>query len=305
MNWERFFTTPPPATAWDLGAADVAVVHRTGQSEFHCAAEDVPVGTFEVGPVGLQAVDREAITPVLTRLKGAAEGTSTAAVIVPTRWMRAFLLDADRLPRKDSEVQDVFRWRLKKLLPVAPTELRLSVVRLPEIEGRRQVLVLAGIERAVSALEAAFVSIGIHPGLITTRLFALVPRLSSGDRPVLVIQLERSFLSLIFLVSGTPRLLRTKPLSPMAAVGESIVRELRLNLEYIRDKIGFGGEIEVKLVCDDAALDADVRRWMADQNHLAPYVGPAPPSCGPTAVASRLGAARLTPGLAVVTGEVR
>ncbi len=55
MNWERFFTTPPPATAWDLGAADIAVVHRTGQSEFHCAAEDVPAGTFEVGPVGLQA----------------------------------------------------------------------------------------------------------------------------------------------------------------------------------------------------------------------------------------------------------
>ncbi len=305
MNWERFLTSPPPATAWDLGANEVAIIHRTGPGEFHCAIEDVPPGAFEVGPVGLQAVDRQAIAPVLTRLKGAAEGTSTAAVIVPTGWMRAFLLEADKLPRKESEVHDVIRWRLKKLLPVAPTELRLSVVRLPEAGGRRQVLVLAGIERAVASIETIFNTIGIQPGLITTRLFALVPRSSLSDRPLLLIQLEPAFLSLILLVGGTPRLLRTKPLSPMAAVGQSIEREVRLNLEFIRDKIGLGGEIEVKLVCDDAALDTELRRWMAELPQLAPFVGPPTPPCGPSTVAGRIGAARLAPALAVVTGEVR
>ncbi len=305
MNWESLLTSPPPATAWDLGGEDVAVVHRTGPGEFHCAVEDVPEGAFEVGPVGLQAVDREAVAPVFTRLKGAAEGTSTAAVVVPTSWMRAFLLEADRLPRKENEVQDVIRWRLKKLLPVAPTELRLSVVRLPEVGGRRQVLVLAGIERAVASLETTFNTIGIQPGLITTRLFSLVPRTSSSDHPLLLIQLEPAFLSLMLLVGGTPRLLRTKPLSPMAAVGRSIERELRLNLEFIRDKIGLGGEIEVKLVCDDPVLDGELRRWMGELPQLAPFVEPSPPPCGPSTVAGRLGAARLAPALAVVTGEVR
>ena len=305
MNWESLFTSPPPATAWDLGRRDAAVVHRTGPGEFHCAVEEVPEGAFEVGPVGLQAVDREAVAPVFTRLKGAAEGTSTAAVIVPTSWMRAFLLDADRLPRKESEVQDVIRWRLKKLLPVAPTDLRLSVVRLPEVGGRRQALVLAGIERAVASLETTFNTIGIQPGLVTTRLFALVPRTPSSELPLLLIQLEPAFLSLMLLVGGTPRLLRTKPLSAMAAVGTSIEREVRLNLEYIRDKIGLGGEIEVKLVCDDPVLDRELRRWMAELPQLAPFVEPPPPPCGPSTVTARLGAARLAPSLAVVTGEVR
>jgi len=305
MNWERFFTSPPPATAWELGAAEAAVIHRTGPGELHCAIEDVPPGAFEVGPVGLQSLDRKAVAPVLTRLKGAAEGTSTAAVIVPTSWMRAFLLEADRLPRKENEVHDVVRWRLKKLLPVAPAELRLSVVRLPEVAGRRQILVLAGIERAVASLESAFNSIGIQPGLITTRLFALVPRSQVGDRPLLLIQLEPAFLSLVLLVGGVPRLLRTKPLSPMAAVGESIVRELRLNLEYIRDKIGFGGEIEVKLVCENEPLDAELRQWLAVQPEMGSFVETQVPPCGPSAVVNRLGIARLASAVAVVNGEVR
>jgi len=305
MNWERLLTSPPPATAWDLGVTDAAVVHRTGQDGLHCALEDVPPGAFEVGPVGLQAVDREAVAPVLTRLKGAAEGASTAAVIVPTSWMRTFLLEADRLPRKENEIHDVVRWRLKKLLPVAPAELRLSVVKLPEAAGRKQIVVLAGIERAVASLESAFNAVGVQPGLITTRLFALIPRTPTGDRPLLLVQLEPAFLSLILVVGGVPRLLRTKPLSPQAAIAPSIVRELRLNLEYIRDTIGFGGEIEVKLVCDDGLLDAELRSWIVEQDVISPSVDKPLPPCGPSAIVDRLGAARLAPAVAVVNGEVR
>lgn len=305
MKWERLLTSPPPETGWDLGAADAAVVHRTGPEELHCAVEEVPPGAFEVGPVGLQAVDQEALAPALTRLRGAAEGTTTAAVVVPTGWLRAFLLDADKLPRRESEVHDVIRWRLKKLLPVAPADLRLSVIRVGEAAGRRQVMVLAGIERAMASLESTFKAIGIQPGLITTRLFALVPQPTPGSRPVMVIQLEPGFFSLILLIAGTPRLLRTKPLSPTAAGGESIVRELRLNLEFIRDTIGLGGEIHVKLVCDDPTVETDVRRWVAGQHQLAPFVAPLTPPCGPSTVAGRIGAARLAPAIAVVTGEVR
>jgi hypothetical protein len=305
MNWEKLLTSPPPETGWDLGKAEAAVVHRAGPEELHCAVEDVPPGAFEVGPVGLQAVDREALAPALTRLKGAAEGTTTAAVIVPTGWLRAFLLEADKLPRRESEVHDVIRWRLKKLLPVAPTDLRLSVIRVPEAAGHRQVVVLAGIERAVAALEATFNDIGIQPGLITTRLFALIPRPTVGSRPMMVIQLEPGFLSLILLIAGTPRLLRTKPLSPTAAAGESIIRELRLNLEFVRDTIGLGGEIDVKLVCDDPSVETEVRQWVDGQTQLAPFVTPLTPRCGPSTVANRIGAARLAPAVAVVTGEVR
>ncbi len=50
------------------------------------------------------------------------------------------------------------------------------------------------------------------------------------------------------------------------------MRELRLTLEFVRDKIGLGGEIEVKLVCEDPVLESELRRWMAELPQLAPLV---------------------------------
>lgn len=305
MNWERFLTSPPPSTGWVFDSETVAIAHRSKTQEIHCAAEELPAGSLDVGPVGLQAVNDDALGPVLARLKGAAEGTDSAAVIVPTSWLRSFLIDVDRVPRRDDELQDIVRWRLKKLLPVPPAELRLSVVRLPEIEGQRRVLVMAGIERAIGAIEACYATIGIEVGLITTRLFALVPRLVGETAATLVVQHEESFLSLLLLVDGTPRLLRTKPLARSDVNLTVVLREASLTLGFVRESIGIDGEIEVRLSCEQPEMDASLRTWLADQSGLVPATETTAPPCGPTTVVDRLGAARLAPALAVVSGELR
>jgi hypothetical protein len=305
MNWERIITSPPPSTGWVFDSEMVAVAHRSKTQEIHCAAEDLPAGGVDVGPVGLQAIHDRVLEPVLARLKGAAEGTETAAVIVPTGWLRSFLIDVDRLPRREEEVHDVVRWRLKKLLPVPPAELRISVVRLSESEGQRQLLVMAGIERAMAGIEASFASIGVEVGLITTRLFSLVPRLAGETAATLVIQHEESFLSLLLLVGGIPQLLRTKPLARPDGDGTAVLREATLTLGFIRESVGVDGEIAVKLNCERSEMDTIMRGWLAEQTDLVPAVEPAGMPCGPTAVANRLGAARLAPALAVVSGELR
>ncbi len=305
MNWERLITSPPPNTGWTLGATDAIVVHRTKGGELHCAAEELPDGGFEVGPVGLQAMDSEVVVPAFARLKGAAEGAQTAAVIVPTGWLRSFLIEIDRVPRKESELHELVRWRLKKLLPVAPTDLRLSVVPLPETGGKRPLLVMAGVERAMAAIEATFSSIGIEVGLITTRLFAIVPRNAGANRPILVIQHEESFLSLLLLSEGVPRILRTKPLAADGDSRGTVLRETGLTLGFIRDKLGVEGPIEVKLSCEDPDLDAQLRDWLAAQEGLAPAPDGVVPPCGPTTVASRVGPVRIAPAAAVVMGELR
>ncbi len=305
MNWERVFTSPPPNTGWVLGATDAVVVHRAAGDEIHCAAEDLPTGAFEVGPVGLQSVSKEAVEPAFARLKGAAEGARSAAVIMPTSWLRSFLIDVDRPPRKEDELRDIVRWRLKKLLPVAPTELRLSIVRLPEVDGQKRLLVLAGIERAMDAIESAFNAIGVEVGLITTRLFALVPRGAGTVRPSLVVQHEESFLSLLLLTDGVPRLLRTKPLALADRSPATVLREIGLTTGFIRDSLGLKSEIDVKLTCENPVVDAELRNWMAGQDGLAPLAEKAMPPCGPTTVVDRVGAARLAPAAAVVSGELR
>jgi hypothetical protein len=305
MNWQQLLTSPPPNTGWLLDSDLGAVIHRDAKGEFHCAAEALDPATFEIGPVGLQAVDEEALKAVLARLKGAAEGARTAAVIVPTGWLRSYLIAADRLPRKQDELLDVVRWRLKKLLPIPPTKFRISVVRLPEADGQRHVLCMVGIERAVAAIESSFQEVGVEPGLITTRLFAVVPREAPVDRPSLIIQHEEAFLSLLLLADGVPRLLRTKPL-PIADDGAgTVLRETGLTLGFIRDSLGVDGDIEVSLTVTDSDLDAEMRHWLAQREGLVPAQDLSTPPCAPTTVVDRLGAARLAPAMAVVLGEVR
>jgi len=305
MNWERLITSPPPATGWVFDSEMVAVAHRSKTQEIHCSAEDLPAGGLEVGPVGLQAIHDDKLAPVLARLKGVAEGAETAAVIVPTGWLRSFLINVDRLPRREDELFDVVRWRLKKLLPIPPTELRLSVIRLPESDGQRRLLVMTGIERAMAAIEACYSAIGIDVGLITTRLFALVPRFAGVALPTLVIQHEKSFLSLLLLVDGIPRLLRTKPIPLSDGDGKAVVREATMTLGFIRESVGVDGKIEVRLNSERPEMDTMMRSWLADQKDLVPAAEMVGPPCGPTTVVNRLGAARLAPALAVVSGELR
>ncbi len=305
MNWDRLVTSPPPSTSWVFDPDMVAIAHRTKTQEVHCAAEDVPGGGIEVGPVGLQSVRSQVVTPGLAKLKGAAEGARTAAVVVRTGWLRSFMLDVDKLPRREEELLDVVRWRLKKLLPVPPADLRLSIVRLPEADGRRRLLVMAGIERAIASVEACFSEIGVEVGLVTTRLFALVPRLSGDAPPFLLVQHEEGFLSLLFLIGGVPRLLRTKPLPAGNGDGTAVVREAAMTLGFIRDALGVDDEIGVKLSCERSEIDAVLRGWMNRQDGLAPAPEQARPPCGPTTVVERIGRARLEPALAVVSGEVR
>jgi len=305
MNWERFLTSPPPSTGWVFDSEMVAVVHRSKTQELHCAAEDLSSDAVDVGPVGLQAIHEEVMAPVLAKLKGAAEGAGTAAVVVPTGWLRNFLIDVDRLPRREDELLDVVRWRLKKLLPIPPTELRLSVVRVPETDGQRRLLVMAGIERAMAAIEACYSAIGVEVGLITTRLFALVPHLTENTIPTLVMQHEESFLSLLLLVDGVPRFLRTKPLPSNDDGGKTVLREATLTLGFVRESMGVDGEIAVRLNSERPEMDSMMRVWLADQTGLVPAPEAVGPPCGPTTVVDRLGAARLAPALAVVSGELR
>jgi len=305
MNWQQLLTSPPPNTGWLLDNDLGVVLHRDSKGELHCAAEALDAATFEVGPVGLQAVDEEALKAVLARLKGAAEGARTAAIIVPTGWLRSYLIAADRLPRKQDELLDVVRWRLKKLLPIPPTEFRISVVRLPETDGQRHVLCMVGIERAMAAIESSFQEVGVEPGLITTRLFAVVPREAPVDQPTLVIQHEEAFLSLLLLSDGVPRLLRTKPLPVVIDGDETVIREIGLTLGYIRESLGFDTDIEVRLTVANADLDAEMRSWLEQREGLVPANDVSTPPCAPTTVVDRLGAARLAPAMAVVLGEVR
>ena len=117
-------TLPLSTTCWVVDGAIVAALKRDSKGGVLWAAESATDGVFEVGPVGLQSVDREKLAALLSSLQPRIEGATRAAVVLPSGWTRTYLLDFDDLPRGQSDLDQVVRWRLKKLLPVKPSELR-------------------------------------------------------------------------------------------------------------------------------------------------------------------------------------
>jgi hypothetical protein len=303
MNWKKLLTSPAPNTAWLLDDDVVAAVRRDGDGSLHCAVEAMPQGTCEVGPVGLQVVDRGRLTAALGAVQGRVDGARRAAVVVPTGWVRAQLFHFSDLPRKLSELDQVVRWRLKKLLPVLPSELRVSAIPHRAIDGQRPLLCMVGVERAIASLEASFSAVGVEPGLITPRLFALASGVDGGRR--LVVQQEEDFLSLLLAVEGVPRLVRTKPLAGSAGVEPSVVRELQLARLFIRSDLGVTGEMRVVLSAANTSVRDALDQWLRGEDGFAlePPVDH-PPLLDPDIVRS-LGDARLAPMLALAQGGDR
>jgi hypothetical protein len=306
MNLVELLTSPAPATGWSLDPAMAAVVRRHAKSELRCAAAELPAGVFDVGPVGLQAVDEDALRPVLGRLHDEVEGSKRVSVIVPTGWVRTHLLEFEQLPRRQAEIHELVIWRLKKLLPVPPASLRLALVPVPQRadDDTRRLLVMVGVERALAALEAVFEAVGASPGIITPRIFAAVDNRTDTQR-LLVIQQERGFLGLILLLDGAPAVIRTKPL-PMHdwAVVE---RELGLTMGFAARTFDLDDGVAVVQTVEDPNLADRVRSWVDAADGLTPVDAGAelPSRLDGTAVRDRAGGVRIDPLVSAVSGGLR
>jgi hypothetical protein len=293
----------PTSSAWLLEAGAVTAVRRERKGDLVCSRVALPAGVVEIGSVGLQGIDAPRLAELVRPLQERVGGSRRAAVVIPTAWVRTHLLDFDHLPRRGAELTEVVRWRLKKLLPVAPAELRIALVPIYG-EGSQQVLCVSALERSLADVEAAFASVNVEPGLITPRLFALARRTLPGGEPRLVVQHEQGFLSLLLTVEGRPRLLRTKPLPPTDEAWALTLRELHLGLEYIRANLDIGGELSVATSADASPVEESLVQWWSEQEGVRAELESLP-SCS-AIEGGELDASRLRIALSVLQdGEER
>ena len=300
MSWKQYLTSPPPTTSWALDDEVIAGLRSDPKAGAHWAAETTPEGTFDVGPVGLQSVDRRKLVTILGSIQGRLDGSRRAAVVVPSLWTRCYRLEFQELPRRHAEIEQIVQWRLKKLLPVSPTDLRMSLAPQTPANGTRPMLVMVALERVLAELEGAFADAGVGVGLITGRNFALA---SSGlPEPALLVQQERSLLSLLLIDRQEARLVRTKPLAASGRTGDIVRRELGLTLGYIRSTLGLEGEIGLAVTAETGHLESEIEDWRSQQQGVTRLSLPALPSFAEGGALDRLGQARLRPACAVMAG---
>ncbi|MCD4747903.1 MAG: hypothetical protein K8R59_00905 [Thermoanaerobaculales bacterium] len=301
MNFRKLISTSPPDTVWQIDQRMAVVVHRNRRGEDRCGAAELPPDLFEVGPVGIQAIDREQLGAVLAPLKERAGGGRRAAVVIPTSWVRTFLLEGEDLPRRQSDLDDVVRWRLKKLLPGAPSDIRLVAAMQPPWGDRRQVLCITAPGRAMNDLEGAFEAIGVWPGLILPRLFALSLAPGIGEVARVVVQQEETMLSLLVIFRSGIRLIRTKLLPTAGGALPGVEREMGLGLTYIREQLGITALLDCIISAADAETNAGLTDWLNSQEGVETR-GLLSDACSDPALAGLVGSARLAPIAAVLAG---
>jgi len=301
MNLRRYFQTPPPATAWALTEDAIAVLRRDRKRGDVAAGTTIEPGIVEVGPVGLQSVDRSRLVPALSSLQERVKGVRRASVVLPMAWMRAHLLAFDELPHRRAEIDEVVRWRLKKLLPVRPAELRIDLIPAGVPGGSPRLLCLAGLERAFADLEASFSEAGVEPAVVTSRVFALAAALPEDEERAMVVHLDRKLLTVIMLGGGRMELLRTKSLPQQEDVHRVVETELRMTMVYARERLGVEGDISVLGAVEGGMSSDALDAWLIGEEGVVRRTPSSAPDCR---LGEDLDPSLLSPAYALIRGRV-
>jgi hypothetical protein len=262
MRLSSLLRTPPPVHAFALGTGQVLYGRLSRRRDALARVEAAPLmpDWFHLGPVGLLQVDQLSLTAGLTALLGRLEKPpETASLVVPDCWVRSVLIEVGSLPRQRDEAETIVRWRLKKLLPCRPEEVRLDFKPVPQ--GGR-VLVLLALDRPFTHVEEAFAAAGIEIGRIEPTVLALSGLLPSSTTPALLATLEERALAIALLARGKTLVVRHKPLPSDVHHAEAfVVRELARTLAHARDKEKLADRLEVWLAGVDQERCDEVERW--------------------------------------------
>jgi len=286
MNLLSLVRTPPPVHAFAPGEGELVYGRLNSRRNALQRFERAPLAPewFRLGPVGILQVDRQelagGVAGLVRRLEKAPR---QASLVVPNGWIRSVVLDTGELPPDRDEAEEVVRWRLKKILPCRPEDVRLDYVPSSE-KGR--ILVVLALDRPLATVEEAFAAEGIQVGRIEPAALSLTALLPAAPTPVVLAVAEERALSLVVLAGGKPVLLRHKPLPADGRRADLFVtRELTRTLAHAREQERLAGPVVVWLVAADDAAVAEVERWADGEpgvtvNRLAVGAGRVPAEAG-------------------------
>jgi hypothetical protein len=255
MKLPRFLTTPLPPSVVSLGDHEIALALLSRRRDALLRVEEVPVESecFRQGPIGLLGVDRALLAAALGRLvqrvgRLPAQGT----VVLPTAWVRCVQVETGGLPRHRREAEDVIRWRLKKLLPCRPEEVRLDF--LPA-GGDGRVMVVLALDHPLSLVEEALAAAGMKVGRIEPTVLAVTSLVPSDGLPRLIVVTEPRSLGFAAMEDGVITLLRQKglPADPDRAAS-FVAREVDQSVAQIQPPSEGARPVEVWVVALDQAV---------------------------------------------------
>jgi len=242
-----FFTAPRhPSAAFLLSRTQLGglVRSRKGGGIASQVVLPLPAGTLEPSFDKKNIANPAALEKVL-RAGGARLGLAGAKVglLVPETCLKAFVLPFESLPASPRERDEVLRWRLSKLVPFTPEDMRLSyaVLRAP---GQTRVLLAIARADVVREYEDVFARAGMtvrDVGVPALNLLGLVRLEPAGH--ALVLNIEEDYLSLTAVLDGQVALYRFKPFlqdplephTPLQKIAQTAV-EVETTVRFLEDR---------------------------------------------------------------------
>lgn len=266
MSVRDLLLTPRPRHAFAVTeeAVSYGLLDRGRSRLERVEQRPLPPDTVQLGPVGLLQVRVERLNAALDNLRKAiGEFPKRAALVVPDAWLRALVLELETLPRRREEAEEIIRWRLKKLLPCRPEEVRLDYTPCGS-NGR--VLVVLGLDKPLASLEEAFAASGCQLGSIEPVSVALSAVLPPGPRPLVLVSTVGRAMAIVVLSEGRVQLSRLKlmPQAPGRAQGLAL-RELTRTAQFLAEKGWTAAGFSVVLAAGEESLAKAVQLWALEQ----------------------------------------
>jgi hypothetical protein len=197
---------------------------------------------FQHGPLGGPLRDpaafRELVAALVKEIPG---GLREASLVLPDAWLRVTFTESGELPKTSDALDEVLRWKLRRLVPFRVDELRVGATEVPPVPGQeepRRLLLGFAVEQLLAQVEEAFAAAGVRIGQTSNASLSLLAAVlppAAGTFSALVTVGDDGY-TLIFSRGGDPVLHRYKGFTgnlPEAARASFVGRDLRLTRNFL------------------------------------------------------------------------
>ena len=256
---KRFVQEPPPAMAFEISEAGIAVarIHSKAELDFR----PLKPGVLSVSPLKENIQDPDEFAMAVRALASvAARKRRDAALILPDFCTRIAVLDFDQFPSDPKEQLSLVRFRLKRSVPFDVESAAVSYWVQNGTAKRSDVLVVMAPLEIVSRYEAPFRASGMNPGFVTTSAIATLELAPEAGLSVLA-KITGHVLTVVVREKGIVKLVRCLEVASQEL--DDIAAVLLPTFVYIEDNLG--GRAEALLLCGFGPQTEDAARRFQEE----------------------------------------
>ena len=159
---------PPDVIVLDTDSLLHARIERDkrGVRIVQAKAYRLAADTFSAAVVTPELTNEASLVEVLRRLRVESGRWDKVSILLPDSWFRINMLDIPSFNERQSDALEVVRWSLKRTIPIAPEELRITWQVISHAGAAAKLLVVSALAKTLATIERIFGDAGMEVAMI-------------------------------------------------------------------------------------------------------------------------------------------